>query len=131
MIQAYALGKGQEVTRLLTAANIPVLQHQAVYAVSKVYEACGVRLGEYGRLGDKSAVGCAVIVPPGAAWGSTLDQIAGGSVKAGRPAALRTVTIAVTGWAVQRAPSTGWASITPCRCRTMPTTTSFSRPLPA
>ena len=102
VIQAYALGKGQEVTRLLTDAKVPVLQHRAVFAVSKVYEACGARLGEYGRLGDKSVAGSAVIVPPGAAWGTTLDQIAGGSGKAGRPPALRTVTIAVTGWAVER-----------------------------
>ncbi len=102
VIQAYALGKGQEVTRLLTDAKVPVLQHRAVFAVSKVYEACGARLGEYGRLGDKPVAGSAVIVPPGAAWGTTLDQIAGGSGKAGRPPALRTVTIAVTGWAVER-----------------------------
>ena len=102
VIQAYALGKGQEVTRLLTLAKIPVLQHRAVFAVSKVYEACGVALGEYGQLGDKPAAGCAVVVPPGAAWGRTLDQIAGGSGKGGRAAALPAVTIAVTGWAVER-----------------------------
>jgi hypothetical protein len=102
VIQAYALGKGQEVTRLLTDAKIPVLQHRAIFAVSKVYEACGVRLGEYGRLSGKPAVGRAVVVPPGAAWGTALDQIAGGSAKGGRPPALRTVSIAVTGWAVGR-----------------------------
>jgi Cft2 family RNA processing exonuclease len=101
VIQAYALGKGQEVTRLLTDAEIPVLQHRSVFAVSQIYEACGVKLGEYGRLGDRPAAGSAVVVPPGAAWGTALDQIAGGSTKAGR-LPLPTVSIAVTGWAVER-----------------------------
>ena len=50
VIQAYALGKGQEVTRLLTDAGIPVLQHRHVFAVSQVYEACGMSLGRYERL---------------------------------------------------------------------------------
>ena len=50
VIQAYVLGKGQEVTRLLTAAGIPVLQHRDIFAVSQVYEACGVSLGRYERL---------------------------------------------------------------------------------
>jgi Cft2 family RNA processing exonuclease len=101
VIQAYALGKGQEVTRLLTDAGLPVLQHRAIFAVSKVYEACGVKLGAYGLLGDKPAAGSAVVVPPGAAWGRVLDHLAAGSRKSGQPP-LRTVSIAVTGWAIER-----------------------------
>ena len=65
VIQAYMLGKGQEVTRLLTDAGIPVLQHRDIFAVSQVYEACGMSLGRYerftgearARLGGRRAAG--------------------------------------------------------------------------
>jgi Cft2 family RNA processing exonuclease len=85
VIQAYALGKGQEVTRLLTAEGIPVLQHRDIFAVSQVYEACGVSLGQYERLTGKVEPGWAVIVPPGV---GRLERLG------------RQVRIAVTGWAV-------------------------------
>ena len=65
VIQAYVLGKGQEVTRLLTDAGIPVLQHRDIFAVSQVYEACGVSLGQYERFTGKARPGWAVVVPPG------------------------------------------------------------------
>ncbi len=45
VVEAYVLGKSQEVTRLLTGAGIPVLQHPKIYDVSQVYRACGVELG--------------------------------------------------------------------------------------
>jgi Cft2 family RNA processing exonuclease len=82
VIQAYALGKGQEVTRLLTAHGIPVLQHRHIFAVSQVYEACGMSLGQYERLAGAAKPGWAVIVPPGV----------GGLERLGRQ-----VRIAVTG----------------------------------
>jgi putative mRNA 3-end processing factor len=85
VILAYALGKGQEVTRLLTAQNIPVLQHRDVFAISQVYEACGVDLGRYERLTEHVEPGWAVVMPPNK---GRLDL--GG----------RQVHIAVTGWAV-------------------------------
>ncbi len=85
VIQAYALGKGQEVTRLLTAEGIPVLQHRDIFAVSQVYEACGVSLGQYERLTGHVEPGWAVIVPPGV---GRLERLG------------RQVRIAVTGWAV-------------------------------
>ncbi len=85
VIQAYALGKGQEVTRLLTDAGIPVLQHRGVFAVSQVYEACGMSLGDYQRLTATVTPGRAVIVPPNV---GTLERLG------------RQVRIAVTGWAV-------------------------------
>ena len=87
VIQAYSLGKGQEVTRLLTGQGIPVLQHRDVYAVSKVYESCGVELGEYEKYAGRPKPGWAVVVPP----------------TAGPPEGLgRQVRIAVTGWAADQ-----------------------------
>jgi Cft2 family RNA processing exonuclease len=65
VVYAYALGKSQEVTRLLTQHGIPVLQHPQVYAISQAYEACGCPLGDC-RLYDKAPLpGHAVVVPPG------------------------------------------------------------------
>ena len=64
VILAYPLGKAQEVTRLLTATGIPVLQHRMAYRMSQVYEACGVDLGDYRLLDGDPEPGCAVVVPP-------------------------------------------------------------------
>jgi Cft2 family RNA processing exonuclease len=87
VIQAYILGKGQEVTRILTSHGIPVLQHRLLYEVSQVYEACGVDLGQYALYPGRPLEGHAVVVPP----------------RMHRPADLpglkRVVKIAVTGWA--------------------------------
>jgi Cft2 family RNA processing exonuclease len=85
VIQAYALGKGQEVTRLLTDQNIPVLQHPNIYAVSQVYEACGMSLGRYKIFTGTVEPGWALVIPPG------VSPFEGPG---------RQVRIATTGWAV-------------------------------
>jgi Cft2 family RNA processing exonuclease len=87
VIQAYVLGKGQEVTRILTQAGIPVLQHRLVHEVSRVYEACGAELGRYELYPGRPLEGHAVVVPPRMHRGGTL------------PGLKRAVTFAVTGWA--------------------------------
>jgi putative mRNA 3-end processing factor len=87
VIQAYILGKGQEVTRLLTSHGIPVLQHRLLYEVSQVYEACGVELGNYSLYPGRPLEGHAVVVPPRMHRPTDL------------PGLKRVVKIAVTGWA--------------------------------
>lgn len=88
VIEAYVLGKSQEVTRLLTGAGFPVLQHPKIYEVSQVYRACGVDLGDCHRYAGHPLPGHVVIVPPR-------------MHRHGRLAGLqKTVTFAVTGWAV-------------------------------
>ena len=87
VIQAYVLGKSQEVTKLLTAEGIPVLQHRDIWAVSQVYEACGMSLGRHARFAGKAEPGWAVVVPPGR---GPLEKLG------------RQVRIAVTGWAVDQ-----------------------------
>jgi Cft2 family RNA processing exonuclease len=84
VIEAYPLGKSQEVTRLLTAEGFPVVQHRSAYGISQVYETCGVALGRYTLLQGTPTPGSVVIVPPRT---SRLD-VAG------------EVRIAVTGWAI-------------------------------
>ena len=94
VIQAYVLGKGQEVTRLLTAEGIPVLQHPAVYEISRVYEACGMDLGDYKLYPGRPLPGHAVVVPPRMHRRGHLPNLG------------RQMSFAVSGWATH--PDTRW-----------------------
>jgi putative mRNA 3-end processing factor len=85
VIQAYALGKSQEVTRLLTANGIPVLQHRIIYEISQIYESFGVELGRYELFTGHAEAGWAVIVSPGTGLPENLG---------------RQVRIVTTGWAM-------------------------------
>ena len=88
VIHAYALGKSQEVTKLLTNASIPVVQHPTIYAVSEIYAACGMDLGEVKKAQGSIPPGHVVITLPRGMKGFRLADIA------------RPVSIAVTGWAM-------------------------------
>jgi len=88
IIEAYALGKAQEVTRLLTDHGIGVLQHRTILEVSRVYERCGMPLGRYAEFTGLPLEGHALVVPPGKHRGSGMQGIR------------RPCRIAVTGWAV-------------------------------
>ena len=88
VVEAYVLGKGQEVTRILTAAGFPVLQHPKMYEISQVYRQCGVDLGDCHKYTGEPLPGHVVVVPPRMHRGSRL------------PGLKRTVTFAVTGWAM-------------------------------
>ena len=87
IVHAYALGKAQEITRLLTAAGIGVLQHHEVYEISLVYRACGVALGAFELYRGQPREGHAVVVPPRRHARADLGRIKW------------PVTFAVTGWA--------------------------------
>lgn len=84
VVEAYMLGKAQEVTALLASQNIPVLQHRKIYPVSQVYQAFGVNLGNCQVFSRLAEPGWAVVVPP----------------RTSLPALPRQVRFAVTGWAV-------------------------------
>lgn len=91
VIHAYALGKSQEVTKILTTRGVPVLQHPRVWAMSEVYERCGVSLStgpaDVAVYAGRPLEGHAVITLPK-------------QMKTYRLANLGPVTsIAVTGWA--------------------------------
>lgn len=88
VVHAYALGKAQEVTAILTRAGLPVLQHPTIAAVSDVYQACGVDLGDYAAYAGRPLEGHVVITLP-----KTMERF--------RLAGMRSVrSIAVTGWAM-------------------------------
>ncbi|HTU23816.1 MAG TPA: hypothetical protein VMF30_00375 [Pirellulales bacterium] len=88
VVQAYVLGKGQEVSKILTAAGIPVLQHPDTFAISQVYRRCGVDLGDVQLYPGHALPGHAVVVPPGFHRSRRLPGLKGA------------VTFAVTGWAI-------------------------------
>lgn len=88
VLHAYALGKAQEVTRLLTDAGISVLQHPQTFAVSEVYRQCGMDLGDVAEYRSKLVPGRAVVTLPRGVKGFRLTGIA------------QPVSIAVTGWAI-------------------------------
>lgn len=92
VIVAYALGKAQEVTALLTRAGHTVLQHPTIASVSDVYRAQGVDLGNYRRQSGPLEPGQVLVTLPRAA-------------REFRTLGIRNVTtIAVSGWAMH--PST-------------------------
>ena len=88
VVHAYALGKAQEVTKLLTSAEIPVLQHATTFAVSEVYRRCGVDLGDIAEYRQSELTGHAVVTLPRGMRGYRLAGIT------------EPVSIAVTGWAM-------------------------------
>jgi putative mRNA 3-end processing factor len=102
VIHAYPLGKSQEVTRILTDHGIPVLQHPAIYEISRIYEACGMPLGNVAPYTNKLPPS-AFRLPPSAVV--TLPR----GMKSFRLAGLgRTTSIATTGWAVDARTKYRW-----------------------
>lgn len=92
VIHAYALGKSQEITKILTTAGVPVLQHPEVFAISQVYESQGVQLAtgdaDVAEYTGRPLRGHAVVTLPK-------------SMRRFRLAGLGpTVSIALTGWAM-------------------------------
>lgn len=86
VVEAYALGKAQEVTRLLTQAGLSVVQERHAYAISQIYESFGVRLDCQGPWeGRRPEPGCVLVVPPGCGRWERDSQV---------------VRFAVTGWGV-------------------------------
>jgi Cft2 family RNA processing exonuclease len=86
VILTYALGKSQEVTKILTTAGIGVVQHRKAFDVSEVYEQCGMNLGGFELFGGAVEPGKVLIVPPGMGH---LDKIG------------HQTRFAVTGWAIE------------------------------
>jgi putative mRNA 3-end processing factor len=85
VIEAYALGKAQELTRILADGGFAVLQDRSIARISAAYESLGVAVGHRGIADRRPEPGHVVIVPPGA---PRLDS------------PRREVRIAVTGWAI-------------------------------
>jgi putative mRNA 3-end processing factor len=113
VIHAYPLGKSQEVTKILTDAGIRVLQHPAIYEISRIYEQCGMPLGNYDVYPNpqstirhpksKTLPPSPLPLPPFALL--TLPRGMNNFRLAGLG---RTVTIAPTGWAIDARTKYRW-----------------------
>ena len=90
VIHASALGKSQEVTRILTLAGIAVEQHPDIYAISQIYGTCGVNMGEISEFKGSPKPNHAVVTLPHGAKNSRIEGIK------------HPVTIVATGWAMDR-----------------------------
>jgi Cft2 family RNA processing exonuclease len=87
VIEAYVMGKSQEVSALLAAAGIPVLQHPLNYEITEHYRRHGLPLENVHCFTDGPLPGHAVVVPPRMQKAARL------------PGLSKSVTIAVSGWA--------------------------------
>lgn len=85
VIEAYALGKAQEVTCILAKAGFRVVQHETILAITQIYEAFGVSVGCCGECNGQVEPGEVAVVPPRARRSTRLA---------------REARIAVTGWAI-------------------------------
>jgi Cft2 family RNA processing exonuclease len=92
VVHAYALGKSQEVSKILSDAGIFVQQHPTIFAVTEVYRDCGVEFNNVSCYAGNWQPGSAVVTLPRGMKSFRL---------AGLP---HVVSIAVTGWAAD--PST-------------------------
>lgn len=88
VIHAYQLGKSQEITKILTTHNVPVLQHPAIFGISQIYQQCGLDLGDFAAFDSRRLNGHAVITLPRGMTGFRL------------PGMTSVVSIAATGWAL-------------------------------
>lgn len=96
VIHAYQLGKSQEASRLLTDAGIRVLQHPSIYAISRIYQQCGVDLGDVQPFDPQQAAGAVIVTLPKQMPGFRL------------PGIVQPESIALTGWAVDPATRFKW-----------------------
>jgi putative mRNA 3-end processing factor len=60
----YSLGKAQEATRLLTDAGFPVMVHDTIYELNRLYESMGVILGRYLPWQPDAVAGHVCLTPP-------------------------------------------------------------------
>jgi len=88
IIYSYTLGKSQEITKILTDAGILVRQHTLIHKISRIYESCGVDLGDVVEWKEQVAGSDRVLfVPPHIKGFETETE---------------PVTFIVTGWAIEK-----------------------------
>jgi len=88
VLLGYSLGKSQELLAALFAAGIPVMLHNSVYEMTRIYESLGFQFPPYSKFKSEEARGHVVIFPPNAS----------GSLSLKKAGPLRSA--AITGWAL-------------------------------
>jgi Cft2 family RNA processing exonuclease len=69
IVFVYSLGKAQEVTHLLYEAGLPVMVHNTIHQVNRLYEELGVALGPYKAWQPAEREGQVCLLPPQARHG--------------------------------------------------------------
>lgn len=87
VIQAYVLGKAQELTRILTSHGFEVSLHPEMAAIARIYQASGCELGPFHEYDGRAVAGRVIVEPP---MGQRMKRL---------PIPVDAVTMAVTGWA--------------------------------
>ncbi len=88
LVFVYTLGKAQEATRILTDASVPVMVHDSIFAINRLYEDLGMPLGPYQRWQPGNLAGHACLLPVNARF-----------VRGWRRVGPR-ITIQLSGWAI-------------------------------
>ena len=92
ILLAYAVGRGQELMKLLEPYPLQLALAPALHAMVKIYEEQGIRFGPYEMARPGQTSGKVVLVPPHASTSQLVLQ------------ARKPVLIAATGWARDGAP---------------------------
>jgi len=91
VLLGYALGKGQEILSALAGAGLPIMLHNAILRIARIYEEFGIAFPPYATFAANRAAGHVVVCPPQMAGSKVLR-----SIRQRRVAAL-------TGWALDPA----------------------------
>jgi len=94
VLQAYAVGKAQELTRRLSQSGLRVLLAPEIFEASRLYEQLGCPLGSYEPFGTSPLEQAVVIRPPRSRWNRSMEL------------PRRRCVIAVTGWALRHTAAT-------------------------
>ncbi len=88
VLQAYSLGKSQELLQGLAPARLPLMLHPQTAKLTRIYEELGVSFPAYREFDPDECAGHVIICPPG--WGAAAPALA----------VARPRTAMITGWAL-------------------------------
>lgn len=86
---AYSLGKSQELLRHLSPAGLPIMVHEQVYALTRIYEELGQQFPPYEKFNAATISGKVLICPPQAKRATLLGRLG------------RVRTAIISGWAIE------------------------------
>ena len=75
VLYAYSLGKSQELLACVAGAGLPVMLHKNAFALSRIYDECGLRLPAHREFAAASAEGHVIIAPPQAPGSALLKSL--------------------------------------------------------
>ena len=75
VLMAYSLGKAQEVLVALKKTGFPIVVHEAIARVVKVYRDYGIEFPDFSAFGEAPLEGKVVVTPPSATPAKALQQV--------------------------------------------------------